>query len=261
MLDSTSSDRFDRFCIRETDDVVVLELDRRRRLNAIDERTIEELDEIVAELRADPPGAIVLSSASERAFSVGLDLRTLETDVEYESAVETVRNGQQTMTAFARLESPVVAAIEGHALGGGLELALCADLRVGGTSATFAQPEVDNGLPPGGGATQRLPAIVGEGRAREMLYTGRRYDAETMHRWGLLNEVVDDAVVDRTLELAASLADGPRSVFGAVDRAIRAGATPDESGFEVEAEAFARHLVGESVDGFAEREGQSGERE
>lgn len=255
MLVETTPDLFDRFTVEAVEsDVVAVELDRRRRLNAIDEQTIREFGEIVAALRSDPPGAVVLSSTSSRAFSVGLDLRGLDTDVDIESAYELVRAGQAALDGLERLESPVVAAMRGSALGGGLEVALAADLRIGGQSVTVGQPEVGHGLPPGAGATQRLPAIVGAGRAREMIYTGRRYDAETMRRWGLLNEVVsDDAVVDRAEEVAGSLAASPRSVFGAVERSMRAGRNRPEAGYRVEARAFAERLVEEPFDGGTDR--------
>lgn len=191
------------------DDIHRLRLERRRKLNAFNEQLLHELELAVDQLRERKPEAVVLEGAGSRAFSIGLDTRAPIAQKDDSAAGEAIsRQGQESMEGVASLSVPVVAGIQGYALGGGLELALTADFRVGGESSTYGLPEVTKGLIPGAGATQRLPSVVGQGRAYEMLFTGEKYDAETMANWGLLAAVVeDDAVTEATLDMAEHLAE------------------------------------------------------
>ena len=185
-----------------------LQLERRPRLNALNEPMIEELVAATELLATQNPGAVVLEGSGKRAFSIGLDTRAPIALTDNATDGEDIaRKGQRVMEAIDALQAPVVAAIDGFALGGGLELALAADVRIGGKSSKYGLPEITHGLIPGAGGTQRLPALVGHGRAVEMLFTGNKYDAETMEEWGVLTEIVDDddvteAALDRAEQLS-----------------------------------------------------------
>jgi len=192
----------------------------------------------------DDARAILLEGAGDRAFSAGADVQSMTSNATPLSATKLSRKGQET---FGKLEScpmPVLAAIDGYALGGGMELATCADIRIASERSELGQPEHDLGLLPGWGGTQRLKHIVGEGRAKEIIFTADRYDAEEMAAYGFINEVLpNDELDERALELAAELAAGPPVAQELTKKAMLAGRNDTDAGLEVEAQAFG-HLIG-----------------
>ena len=149
-----------------------------------------------------------------------------------------------------------MAAIDGYCLGGGMELATCADLRIATERSAFGQPEVNLGLLPGWGGTQRLQHVVGAGRAREILLTGERYGAEEIAEFGFVNRVVEnDDLAERAHELATDLASGPPIAQGFIKRAMVRGREDTDAGLEIESQAFG-HLMHtedlmEGIDAFA----------
>lgn len=165
-------------------------LNRPEKRNAIDQGMIDDLHRALDELSPrDDVTVLVLCGAGGKAFAAGADIAQLRER----------RTGEalQAINArlFQRLEEfplPTIAAIEGYALGGGCELSMCCDLRVGSRSAKLGQPEVGLGIIPAAGGTQRMPRLIGLGRAKELIFTGKIIDAETAFRMGLLNEVVED---------------------------------------------------------------------
>jgi enoyl-CoA hydratase/carnithine racemase len=162
-----------------------------------------------------------------------------------------VRDGHRVMQRLASLRQPVIAAIQGMAFGGGLELALAADMRIASSSAAFAMPEVTIGTLPGWGGTQRLPALVGAARAKQMIFTGERIDASTAERWGLVNEVVEpDNLTGRVTQLAQRIAANAPIAVQLAKSAIDHDATAPE--------AFAGALAASAEDG---REGMAAFRE
>jgi enoyl-CoA hydratase/carnithine racemase len=152
-----------------------------------------------------------------------------------------MRRIQEAFTAVARIPKPVVAAITGYALGGGLELALCADFRVAGESAKLGQPEILLGIIPGAGGTQRLPRLVGPARAKEMIFTGRFVTAPDAAAIGLVDQVVPDGdVYEAAQAMVARYARGPALALAAAKRAIDDGLETDlRTGLEIERLAFA----------------------
>lgn len=225
--------------------VARLIIDRPEQLNTITATVLTELPEAITALEEDTGvRAVVLEGAGDRAFSAGANVQAF---AESASPLDGRARSRQGQTSFARLEEsplPVVAAIDGYALGGGMELAACADLRVASADTELAQPEVNLGLIPGWGGTQRLARIVGEGRAKEILLTGERYDASTLAEYGFINEVVEtNRLTERALELTAQLAGGPPVANESIKRAVVAGRSDPQAGFEVEAQAFG-HLFG-----------------
>ncbi len=226
-------------------DVGHVELDRPHRMNTISEDMLEELDVAVDELEADDDvRAILLTGAGDRAFSAGADVQSMAAGgADPLGAVELSKLGQSTFGKLEACDKPVVAGIDGYCLGGGMELATCADLRVGARGAELGQPEHNLGLLPGWGGTQRLRHIVGEGRAKEIIFTAERYGAETMAEYGFFNELVDASnLTDRAWELARELAAGPPIAQTYTKRAMLAGREDTDAGLEVESQAFG-HLM------------------
>ncbi|WP_049931542.1 3-hydroxyacyl-CoA dehydrogenase/enoyl-CoA hydratase family protein [Halorubrum ezzemoulense] len=218
-----------------------VEIDRPHRMNTISGDVLDELADAIDLLDGDDDvRAILLSGAGDRAFSAGADVQSMAAGgADPIHAVELSRQGQQTFGKLEESDKPVIAAIDGYCLGGGMELATAADMRIASERSELGQPELDLGLLPGWGGTQRLARVVGEGRAKEIILTADRYDAETMADYGFVNEVVPgDELDDRARELAAQLAGGPPIAQKYTKRAIHAGRTDNEAGLEVEAMGF-----------------------
>lgn len=218
--------------------VRVIRLHRPEVLNALNLRLRHALAEAFTQADADDGVRAVVLAGNPRAFCAGADLN------EYRQATpaEIVERGMGRLwDAIAQCRKPVIAAVCGHALGGGCELALHADLIIAGTGARFGQPEVRIGLMPGGGATQRLTRAVGKFQAMRLLLLGEPIAADEALRLGLVSEVVADAQVEpRALELAARLADGPAAVQTLIKETVIAGMNlPLQQGLELERRAFA----------------------
>ncbi|MDL5361248.1 3-hydroxyacyl-CoA dehydrogenase/enoyl-CoA hydratase family protein [Halalkalicoccus sp. NIPERK01] len=217
-----------------------LAIDRPHRMNTITTGMIEEIDDALDRLVDDDDvRAVLLTGSGDRAFSAGFDASTAAAGSGLETA-ELARRGQHVFGRFEEVPMPVIAAIDGYCLGGGMELSACADMRLATERSRFGQPEHDLGLMPGWGGTQRLPRIVGEGRAKEIIFTARNdYDPETMADYGFVNEVVSpDGFEDRAWELARDLAAGPPIAQRFTKRAMLAGRDDIDAGLEFEASAF-----------------------
>jgi enoyl-CoA hydratase/3-hydroxyacyl-CoA dehydrogenase len=214
-------------------------LDRPHRLNTI---TLELLDELEAAVEGfeddEDVRAILVTGAGDRAFSGGVDMNALSGSAEPLQAVEVSRKGRQAFGCLERTGLPVIAGIDGYCFGGGMELSLCADLRIASARSEFGQTEHNLGIMPGWGGTQRLPALIGESRAREIIFTADRYDAETMEEYGLLVDVVPtDEFEEAAMTLAEQLANGPPIAQRYTKRALLAGRESREAGLELEAQA------------------------
>jgi len=219
---------------RRADGVALIRLDRPR-ANALSAAVLGQLHAAASELCEDPPGSVVLWGG-RRIFAAGADI--VELDESGAGAVGT--NFAAALGALASVPRATIAAVNGFALGGGLELALACDFRVCGENAHFGLPEVLLGVIPGGGGTQRLPRLIGPSRAKELIFSGRQVGAEEALRIGLVNRVVaPDFVLDSSLAWAAELARGPLLAHGlakaAVDRGLQ-GTLAD--GLAIEQEAF-----------------------
>lgn len=192
-------------------------------LNAFDSAMRSDLGEVARDLAdASDVGAVVLYGG-ERAFAAGADIHELA-DMGYEQIHHWNRAMQRTLDQFARLPMPVVAAIAGYALGGGLELALTADYRVADPGAQLGLPEVLLGIMPGSGGTQRLSRLVGPAKAKAIMMTGRRLDAAEAHAIGLVDQLsADGQVYEAALDYATRLAAGPRYAIQAIKQAVDHG--------------------------------------
>ncbi|MGW2523555.1 enoyl-CoA hydratase/isomerase family protein [Streptomyces sp. NPDC001617] len=208
-------------------------------LNAFDTEQRRELAAVVRELADDSGVRAVVLYGGERLFAAGADVKALAL-MDAEEVRGWNRALQRTFDEVARLPVPVVAAITGYALGGGLELALAADYRLAAGDAILGQPEVQLGIIPGSGGTQRLTRLIGPSRAKNLLMTGRRVDAEEALRLGLVDEVVPPGEVhDAALRYARQLAEGPAAALEAIKEAVDHGAdTALSAGLALERSLF-----------------------
>jgi len=220
--------------------IALLTVNRPEKLNALNAETVLELGRAVAHAAADAQvRALIVTGAGEKAFVAGADINQLAalTPIEAQAYAE---RGQRVFRAIEMLAKPTLAAINGYALGGGLELAMSCAVRVASENARLGQPEVKLGILPGYGGTQRLPRLVGRGRALEMLLSGEPITAAEAHRIGLVNHVVPQAEL---LEFSRQwlrkvLANAPLALgltLQAVDVGLEAGL---EQGLRFEAAAF-----------------------
>lgn len=207
------------------DRIATLTVNRPDRLNALNAETVDEIAAALRELdRDDDVGAVIVTGAGEKAFVAGADIGELAKMGPIEG-VRISRAGQDAFRFMETMGKPVVAAVNGYALGGGLELALACHLRFASEKARFGLPEVKLGIIPGYGGTVRLPRLVGRGRALEMILSGEMIDAAEAHRIGLVNRVAaPDALMETTRGwLATVLANGPvalRLALEAVDHGM-----------------------------------------
>lgn len=218
----------------------IITLNRPKALNALNAATIYEMDGLLDIIAKDDSIKIVIVTGSgEKAFVAGADI----TEMKSMSAIEGRNWGKLAQSVFNKLENipqPVIAAVNGFALGGGCELAMACDIRIASEKAKFGQPEVTLGITPGFGGTQRLPRLVGKGRAKELLFTGDMIDANEAYRIGLANKVV---AADELLTAAKAMATkimsrGPVAVQ-LCKAAVNEGLDMDlDSGIAYEAEVF-----------------------
>ncbi|WP_435345664.1 3-hydroxyacyl-CoA dehydrogenase NAD-binding domain-containing protein [Haloarchaeobius sp. HRN-SO-5] len=227
-----------------------VELNRPQQMNSISLELIEELDAAIDLFEDDDDvRAILLTGAGGKAFSAGADFMSIAGGgADPFDAVELSKYGQETFGRLEEIEMPVVAAIDGYCLGGGMELATCADVRLATTRSEFGQPEFDLGLLPGWGGTQRLQRIVGMGRAKEIIFTAERYPADEMADFGFVNEIVEpDEFEERAQEYAAKLAGGPPLAMRYTKRAMHKGWDDHDAGLEVESLGFGHVVNSEDV--------------
>lgn len=210
--------------VEKREGLTVVTVNRPDKLNALDDRTVEELDAAFAEIGRDPSvRGVILTGAGPKAFVAGADIGELATQSPVEGQQRSLR-GQKVLDRIEGLGKPVVAAVNGFALGGGCELALACHLRVAAEGARLGTPEVKLGLMCGYGGSQRLPRLVGKGRALELLLTGEMVDAQEALRIGLVNRVVpgDRLLAESEGLLRKMLANAPLSLRFVLD-AVNAG--------------------------------------
>ncbi|WP_329401838.1 enoyl-CoA hydratase/isomerase family protein [Streptomyces melanogenes] len=219
--------------------VGTLRLDRPP-MNALDIAIQDRLRELAEEAtRRDDVRAVVIYGG-EKVFAAGADIKEMQA-MDHTAMVVRSRALQESFTAVARIPKPVVAAVTGYALGGGCELALCADLRIAADNAKLGQPEILLGLIPGAGGTQRLSRLIGPSRAKDLIFTGRMVRADEALSIGLVDRVVAaEKVYEEAHAWAAKLAQGPALALRAAKESIDAGLETDiETGLAIERNWFA----------------------
>jgi len=235
--------------VEDRDAVRTITVNRPEKLNALNRTVFTELGEAVAAAAADVGvRVIVLTGAGEKAFVAGADIAEF-VGFSAATARDLAVRGQALFASIEALSKPVIAAVNGFALGGGCELAMACHLRIASSNARFGQPEVKLGLIPGYGGTQRLPRLIGRGRALELLLTGRMIDAQTAMAWGLVNAVVEPAeLVPTVRKLAAEiLAVSPAATARCLEAVRSGGDLPIERGLEVEALLFGMCAASEDM--------------
>jgi enoyl-CoA hydratase len=222
--------------------VAVLTVNRPQQLNALNKEVFDALDDWFRAATDDPTvGGVILTGAGEKAFVAGADIKEFA-DFTPEQALALSRRGQEVFLRIERFPKPVIAAVNGFALGGGCELALACHVRVASTKAKFGTPEVSLGVIPGYGATQRLPRLIGKGRALELLLTGKMVDGAEAYRIGLANAVAEpaDLMSAARAMLDAMLDKGPLALQAAIAVVNTGLDLPLEEAMEAEARAFGR---------------------
>ena len=219
--------------------IATIRLDRPP-MNALNAQVQDEIAAAAVAADTDPGVRAVVLYGGEKVFAAGADIKEMA-EASFAQVAADSRRLQAAFTVVAQIGKPVVAAITGYALGGGLELALCADFRVAGEGARVGQPEILLGVIPGAGGTQRLPRLVGPARAKDIVYTGRFVAAAEALGIGLVDKVVPDAeVYQAARDLVARYAAGPAVALRAAKQAIDAGLETDlDTGLEIERLNFA----------------------
>ncbi|MBB4933656.1 enoyl-CoA hydratase/carnithine racemase [Lipingzhangella halophila] len=219
--------------------VAVIRLDRPK-MNALNAQVQGEIAAAAARVAGDDAVRAVVLYGGERVFAAGADVKEMA-ESDYADMATRSRALQDSFTAVARIPKPVIAAVTGYALGGGCELALCADFRVAADDAKLGQPEILLGIIPGAGGTQRLPRLVGPARAKDIIYTGRMVEADEALRIGLVDDTVPTADVYPTaVAMAARYANGPALALRAAKEAVDSGIDADlGTGLEIERLQFA----------------------
>lgn len=205
-------------------------------VNALDKELLSELTEVVNGIE-DNVGAVIVTGAGEKAFVAGADIKEFP-QLKEEAGEQLCRRGQMIFQKIAQLKQPVIAAIDGYALGGGLELALACDFRVATAKSSLGLPETSLGVIPGYGGTQRLARLIGPGRAKQMILSAEPLDAESAYRVGLVEELADDAMETAKKWAQIILQRGPLAVQAA-KKAVNDGMEGTiEEGLALEAQQF-----------------------
>lgn len=218
----------------------ILTLNRPGQLNALNRQLLSELGANIAMLSGRRDLRTIILRGEGRAFAAGADIAEMESMTPAQ-AEQFARLGQRIFTAFENLPQPTIALVHGFALGGGMELAMACDVRIAAQGAQFGQPEVALGVLPGFGGSQRLPRMIGQGRALYLLLTGDRIDAETARSYGLVQDVVpEDALLEAGLSLAKKIEKLGPLALQYVKRAVYEGAELDFN----KGQAFEANLFG-----------------
>ena len=223
-----------------SDGILTLTIDRPKVLNALNAQTVEEIGAVIAEaLNDESVKAMIVTGGGEKAFVAGADINELAKKTPI-SGKETSERGQQILSSIERSPKPVIAAINGYALGGGCELALACHIRIASDKAQIGLPEVTLGIIPGYGGTQRMARLLGKAKAFELICTGDRVSAQEAERIGLVNHVVPaESLMEECRKLAATIASrGPVAVRAAIESINSGSDMAFEEGQFLEATLF-----------------------
>ena len=219
--------------------VLIITINRPDALNALNLKVLAELEEAIGSINRDQVRCIIVTGAGTKAFVAGADIAQMQKLTKKEGK-EFSQFGNMVFRALEMLPVPVIAAVNGFALGGGYELALACDIRIASENAVFGQPEVSLGICAGFGGTQRLPRLIGEGHAKQLLYSAARIKAQEALEIGLVNQVCpQEELMDKALALANAIAANAPIAVRATKMAINQGLSMDiDAGLALESEQF-----------------------
>jgi len=223
--------------VTKEDSIGIVQLNRPSALNALSFELMAELVKALEELDGDQAVRVIILTGSERAFAAGADLK----EMSQSGPVDLILGRRfELWDRIRKIAKPIIAAVSGYCLGGGNELAMNCDIIIASQTATFGQPEVNVGIMPGAGGTQRLTRAVGKYRAMEMILTGKSITADEAHRIGLVNRVVPaESLMDEARKVAKEIASKPPiSIRAAKEAILKAQDTPLEVGLEFERKSF-----------------------
>jgi enoyl-CoA hydratase/3-hydroxyacyl-CoA dehydrogenase len=224
--------------------VLAIELDRPERLNALSQSLLSEIDHLLSNADPNEVRCVTIEGAGDRAFSAGADIGGFSTLTSAD-----VMRATPTYKTVAEFPCPTIAKIDGYCLGGGHELALACDMRIASEDSTFGQPEINLGLIPGGGATQRLTRLIGEARAKELVFRGHQIDAETAADWGMINRAVpSDELDDEVADVVSDITTGPPLGLEIAKEVMNEGADADlDTALALERQGFSILMGTEDV--------------
>ena len=231
---------FQNITLDVSDRVATLTVNRPDKLNALNDLTVAELGQAIEEIRArEDVGGAILTGAGSKAFVAGADIAELSKQGPLDGR-DRARRGQHLLRRIETSPKPMIAAVNGFALGGGCEVAMACHVRIAAETARFGQPEVKLGISPGYGGSQRLPRLVGQGRALELILTGEMIDAREAYRIGLVNTVVAPGDLLRVARemLLKMLANGPVALALSIEAVVRGVELPLEEALRLEADQF-----------------------
>jgi enoyl-CoA hydratase len=231
---------FNHLLVEKENGIALLVLNRPKQLNALNKELLEELNAAFESLREDvETKAVIITGSGEKAFVAGADIKEFAS-FSGEQGTELAKNGH--MTVFNLIEEfpkPVIAAVNGFALGGGLELAMSAHVRIASDNARMGLPETSLGLIPGYGGTQRLPQLIGKGRALEMIFSAKMIGADRALEYGLVNQVVkQEELLEAAQSMAHSFMKNSIVAMGYAIESVNAGLLEGSVGYDVEVQAF-----------------------
>lgn len=228
--------------LEKEEHLAIVTINRPKALNALNSDTLKDLDAVLEDLEQDSNiYSVILTGAGEKAFVAGADISEMK-DLSEEEGKNFGLLGNKVFRRLEKLDKPVIAAISGFALGGGCELAMACDIRIASEKARFAQPEAGLGITPGFGGTQRLPRLVGEGKAKELIYTCAMVKADEALRIGLVNKVVPlESLMEEAKAMANTImANAPIAVKLCKDAINRGMQVDIDTAIEIEAEDFGK---------------------
>ncbi len=240
------------------ENVGMIKMNRPDALNALNSATLEELREAFSQLKDSDDVKVIVITGEGKAFVAGADIAEMK-DMTADQSREFSRAGQKVFSKVAKIKKPVIAAVNGFALGGGCELAMACDIRIASDKAKLGQPEVNLGVIPGFAGTQRLSRLVGTAKAKEMIFTGDMVDAQTALSIGLVNQVIPaEQLMDACMEMAKKIASkGPlavklakRAINEGIEEKLDKGSEHETAGF---AECFASGEAKEGMSAFLEK--------
>jgi enoyl-CoA hydratase len=226
--------------ITQSDEIQWITINRPNQLNALNKLTIDELHHAILTASSnDDVRVIVLTGSGEKAFVAGADIKEFA-DFTTEQGKNLAKEGQDKLfNVIENCTKPVIAAVNGFALGGGLELAMASHIRIASSNARLGLPEVSLGVIPGYGGTQRLAQLVGKGKANEMIFTAGMISAAEALQWGLVNDVCEPTeLLEKVTKIADKIKQNSPNAISQAIRAVNASVDNELNGFEVEIEAF-----------------------